>query len=120
MCFLACVVPQKRCHKCKIPQSWESFSKDKYSPDGMSPLCSTCNSLKQKALYQKHHIKKAADARARRLIEGDKLRAQARVRYGKDVNIFLLKSVRKDNVSPKNTGTCQNAISQASNKNSAI
>lgn len=55
MCFLAYVVPTKICSRCKDPQPWDNFTLDRTKPDGMNYICRVCDSLKQRAGYQRNH-----------------------------------------------------------------
>lgn len=84
MCFLAYVPPEKFCKYCETSKVWDEFNTESARADGMCSRCRACSTLNQRRLYAKDAAKKAADARQRRVTDGDKLRAQAQIRYNKN------------------------------------
>jgi len=48
----------KICSRCKIPQYYSEYTKDKYTNDGYRPSCKTCDKDKRelKSSLKKHNL----------------------------------------------------------------
>ena len=69
----------KHCSKCKQLKPLDAFSKNKNKKDGLQQQCKSCN-----AAYSAANRERISQRdKQRRLIEGDKMRAQSRASYHK-------------------------------------
>jgi 5-methylcytosine-specific restriction endonuclease McrA len=69
----------KTCKKCGNSQPPENFSKNRNTKDGLQTQCKACNAAY--ALANRERISQRD--KARRLVDGDKMRAQSRANYQK-------------------------------------
>jgi 5-methylcytosine-specific restriction endonuclease McrA len=69
----------KTCTKCKAIKPFADFSKNRNTKDGFQGQCKECNRLYQQANRERISTRD----KQRRLVDGDKMRAQSRANYAK-------------------------------------